>query len=313
MAISLASDPIVGSQLPLRRAAHLCFPGWNPAAFRLRLRFSMQARKQQVALAPFLSPKADTALADVMHQRPEVVGAVLWPYQCAGWEAEERLNRIAKHYQVIDSLGAPWRFPLGEKLELSDLSEYLPDLRFVIDQPQWFMREGGLVLNIFKGSFRAFSLAFSFCRTPDGRLQAVVGCLQGRNREGALNLYRDLTKALHGLRPRDMLFDVFRMICRTVGVSEVFGVTQTHRHHQHPYFGTKSLSPDYDAIWKDRDGTKLDDKFFVFDVAPPQRDLKTVKPNKRSLYRKRFVFLDALEAQIIRDLPGLSPIYFVDT
>lgn len=297
----------------LLQAANTCFPGWSIGAIGMRVRFLRQALRHKEGLDRLLHPTPDSALADIMEQRPQMVGALLWPYQCAGWDAQERLTRIAAHYDVIDQLGPPWRFKAGDKLVLSDLSALYPDLRLVIDQPLWFMREGGVVINLFVGDFRAFSLAFSFFRTPEGRLQAVVGSLQGRNRDGALDLYRDLTKALHGLRPRDMLFEVFRMICRAVGVADIFAVTQAHRHHQHPFFGKKDLSPDYDAIWQDRDGTPVDAKLFSFDVAPELRDIETIKPKKRSLYRKRFAFLEELEAQIMRDLPGLTPTFFVDT
>ncbi len=279
----------------------------------MRRHFLRCARNHQTALKPLLQPKKGTALADTIQLRPQTVGAVLWPFQCSAWEAEERLARIATHYRIVDALGAPWRFPPDQKVVLSDLSDKFTDLQLVIDQPQWIMREGGLALNIFIGNFRAFSLAFTFFETSDGRLQAVVGGIQGRKKKGTLELYRNLTKALHGLRPRDFLFEAFKMICRYVGVVEILAVTQAHRYSQHPFFGAKGFLQDYDAIWRDRNGLKLNEEFFLFDVAPQMRDLNTVKPNKRSLYRKRYAFMDALEAQIIRAVPNVAPTYFSDS
>ena len=82
----------------------------------------------------------------------------------------------------------------------------------VIDQAKWFMREGQLVINLFVGEVRMFSLAFSLGR-DGGERTAFVGAVQGRDIEGVADEYRDLTKAAHGMRPRDLLFEIFRMLC----------------------------------------------------------------------------------------------------
>ena len=304
--------------LALPRLAEAAFPGMSTANLKLKARMLGAARKQAAGLEPFLNPAPGTMLAHVMAQRPETLGALVWPYQCAAWDAEDRLDRIAAHYAEIDRLGGPFIFDLDEKRVLVTLEDEHPGLRLVLDQPKWFMREGGLVLNAFVGDFRAFSLAFSLWPLSGGGLAAVIGGLQGRNAEDALGLYRQLTKDLHGLRPRDFLLEAFRMLARHMGVTEIHGVTQAQRHHVHPFFGEKNLdkaalTPDYDAIWEDRGGTRMNDHFWRLDVAPEPRDLETVKPKKRSLYRKRFAFLDALEPALVAGLDSNPPIRFTDS
>ena len=293
--------------------ANTCFPGLSPRLFRLKARMLWKGYALPRAVAPFLHPEPGTALARAMAQRPQILGALIWPYQCAAWDAHTRLSRIRAHYAEIDRLGAPFQFDLDEKLVIADLGESHEGLRLVVDQPQWFMREGGLVVNLFVGDFRAFSLAFSLWRAPDRRLVAVLGGLQGRNRDDALALYRQLTKDLHGLRPRDFMLEVFRVICRFCRVEEIHAVTQGQRHHVHPFFGEKDLTPDYDAIWEDRQGVRMNDHFYSLPVAPETRDLATVKPKKRSLYRKRFAFLDALEGRVLDGLGAARPVRFTDT
>ena len=290
-----------------------CFPGLTPRALKLKARMIKASLTHREAIAPFLAPPPGTALSQVMAQRPKILGALIWPYQCAAWDAKERLARIHSHYTEVDRMGAPFVFDLDASLSIVDLSDLRRGLRLVIDQPEWFMREGGLVVNIFVGNFRAFSLAFSFYRSPEGQLAAVVGGLQGRNREDALDLYRDLTKLLYGLRPRDFLFEVFRMIGRHCGVDVLHAVCQNQRHHLDPYFGSPTLSLDYDKIWQDRQGMLGPTHFYSFPVAPETRDLSTVKPNKRSLYRKRFAFLDDMEQRVTLGLASAVPTRFVDT
>ncbi|MEM9422530.1 MAG: DUF535 family protein, partial [Pseudomonadota bacterium] len=229
--------------------------------------------------------------------------------------AETRLDRLINHCEVVDSLGVPFHFSLHERLILIELEEMFPGLRLVLDQPKWFRREGHLVMNLFLDSFRAFCIAFSFYREADGSLTAVIGGIQGRNREDALSLYRDLTKALHGLRPRDFLLEALRVVLRGVGVTRLLAIADGARHHRHAYFGKakREFTLDYDAIWEDRGGIRLDREFYELEVTPQRRDLETIKPKKRSLYRKRFAFLDEVEASMIERLPTLTPVEFEDS
>ncbi len=308
---------MVLAQAPqLLRVAEHTFPGRKLANVKLKAKMLAAAGRQTDALKPFLEPESGTMLERVMTQRPDMLGALIWPYQCAAWTAETRLARIAAHYQAVDQLGAPYAFDLDDQLVVVTLDEQHAGLRVVLDQPKWFMREGGLTVNLFVGEFRAFSLAFSLWPTDQG-LVGVIGGLQGRNREDALDLYRQLTKDLHGLRPRDFLLDIFRMLARRIGVQDIHAVAQAQRHHLHPFFGAKlgdkELNPNYDSIWADRGGVALDTQFWRLDVAPETRDLDTVKPKKRSLYRKRFAFLDTFETAFAAGLDSVQPTRFTDT
>ena len=91
-----------------------------------------------------------------------MVGAVIWPYQCSGWDARTRFARIFDHYSTIARIGRPLDFPVDDYLvSLEALGELREGLRVILDQPKWFMREGGLTINLFLADTRMFSLAFS--------------------------------------------------------------------------------------------------------------------------------------------------------
>ncbi len=163
-------------------------------------------------------------------------------------------------------------------------------------------------------SFRAFSIAFSLRREPDGSLAAWIGGIQGRNRDDMLETYRALTKELHGLRPRYFLLEALKMLLRQIGVARLYAVSDAARHHRHAYFGGgKSSTQDYDGIWADRGGVAVGPDFFELPMSPERRDEATIKPNKRSMYRKRFEFLDGLEAAVAAALPEVRPVRFADS
>lgn len=268
-------------------------------ALRRRLGFVRQAARVQDALAPLRTPPAGSALQRALEQRPELVGAVVWPYVCAEWSASRRLQHLVEHFQAVGRTPV-LEVAVGDAFELLDLGELAPGLRMVLDQPAWFMREGPLVLNLFEGETRLYSLAFSL-GSVDGRPAAYVGAVQGVTIEGILERYRDLTKVLHGLRPRDFLVEVFRMLCRGIGVKDIVAVADASRVHRSAYFGeakASALQIDYDEIWRDRGGAVHDAQFFSLPVEAPVRDLEQVPSKKRALYRRRYELLAVLEAQV---------------
>src|SRR5262249_2572299 len=232
-----------------------------------RIRFLMRALVLYDVLKPMINAPCESSLGKAMASRPEMVGAVIWPYQCLGWGARVRLARIRDHYSVVDHIGGAIDFPVEGKLVLLDLAEIREGLHVVLDQPKWFMREGQLAINLFLHQTRLYSLVFSLGHGDD--LAVFVGAIQGRDLEGILNEYRVLTKAAHGMRPRDLLIELFRMFCATLGIRYIFAVADAYRQHRSSYYGEESkkkLNVNYDEIWEDRGGIRTDRMFFQLHV-----------------------------------------------
>ncbi len=299
--------------LTLLPMARRLLPGNSPGALALQARFISTGLRERAAVAQMLAPSPGTSLQRIMAERPHLMGALVWPYQCATWPADERLRRIIGHYHMVDNLAAPFRFSVEERLILAELDSIHPGMMLVLDQPEWFLREGGLTMNLFLDSFRAYSIAFSLFRSGDGRVTATIGGIQGRNRDDMLDTYRDLTRTLHGLRPRDFLIEALRILCRLLQVDHLSAVSEAARHHRHPYFKGVPTSQNYDTIWQDRGGEPLGRDFYSLPVTPERRDLADLKPGKRPMYRRRFDFLDGLEADIAARLPALRPVRFADS
>ena len=295
-------------------SARTTFPGTRPATWVLRARLVRAALGNRDRLAPMLAAPQGSSLCRQMAGQPDFLGALIWPYQNAGWDTAERLDRISAHHAEIDRLGPPLGFAVTERLVLADLGDIHPGAALVLDQPHWFIREGGLTLNLFVGSFRAYSLSFSFFR-HDGALAVYIGGVQGRNDDRALDLYRDLTRAFHGIRPRDLLIECLRMLARHWGVAEIHAVSDAARHHRHPYFGAlqgKQTGQDYDLIWQDRGGVPIAGGSHRLPLGAERRAIEDIKPNKRSMYRQRYAFLEALETGMTARLAGLTPVPVVD-
>jgi len=162
------------------------------------------------------------------------------------------------------------------------------------------MWEGEVVISLFEESTRRYSLAFSL-GSINGETVAYVGGLQGGGAENMIEIYRALTHALHGMRPRDFLFTSFRLLCRQLGVQRILAISERARLHRNPYFKYKvGLFSDYDAIWKELGGVPLDNGFFEFGVPVVYREPADIPIRKRAQYRRRYEMLDGIAEQIER-------------
>jgi len=264
------------------------------------MRFFFRSLTLYDSIGPFLEAPPQTPLGDLMSYRPQTIGAAIWPYQCSAWDGRTRFARIRDHYAVVEKIGGVVNFPVDGEIALMDLGEIRDDLHIVLDQPIWFMREGQLSFNLFLGQKRIYTIAFSLFQ-QENTIAALIGAIQGRDIDGALELYRELTKSSHGMRPRDFLFEIFRMFCLELGVSRILAVSDGFRHHKdQEYFGKsfKKVSASYDEIWTERGGERISPMFFELKVSEPEKDLLTVPAKKRGMYRRRLEMLRSIRSRV---------------
>jgi uncharacterized protein len=282
-----------------KASAKVCEGSGLVAASR-RVRFFARALLVHDALKPFIHAPPESALGRLLAQRPETVGAAIWPYQCLSWDARTRLARIRDHCFAVDRIGRPLDFKANDSLRLLDLSEIRAGLHVVLDQPRWFMREGQFAINLFLNETRLYSLVFSLYHDEDG-LTAFIGAIQGRDIEGILEEYRDLTKAAHGMRPRDLLIEIFRLFGQAIGLTCILAVSDENRQHRSSYYGdgaSKKINVDYNEVWEDRRGIRNDSTCYRLDVQSSERDLNDIAAKKRAMYRRRYAVMRALGQQL---------------
>jgi len=269
--------------------------------FKNRLLFMAKSIRLLSALRPFLHSIKGSPINNLISQRPETVGAIVWPYQCISWDAITRLKQIEMHFNVIETSFPKLEFPINGKINFINLDDIYENLNIVIDRPKWFMREGQLVINLFLADTRIYSLAFSFS-LKSNQIVAYVGALQGRNIDDVLNTYKKITKALHGLRPQDFLFEIFRIFCSTVGIDKILAVSDSSRQHRSSYFakteGWSKTTVNYDRIWLERGGTLDTSDFFIFGVEPNKKNIEEIPSHKRSMYRQRYTLLNTIGERI---------------
>ena len=284
-------------------------PGGGVSAWMNRMRFRRDAKRHATTYARLLTAAAGTTMGQLVDDRPEILTFVRAPYLCAGWSVDERLIRFAAQ---IDALTAhpPLDFRVTESIELMSLPEIGDTIHVVIDKPMWFHREGTLAINLFDNNIRLFTLVFAF-EPVLGGMRAIIGGIQGRNFDDALDRYRDLTKAAHGIRPRDLIIELFRLVCAQLGVTEIHAIADKGRQNRHPYFGKdvlRGLPLNYDEIWQDRGGEAIDEWFYALPLRGERRADADIQPKKRSMYRQRYAMLDTIEARMAAAWRAMKPV-----
>lgn len=282
-------------------------PGYSLRALHNKLRLVRHMAREWSGLNAF-QRRLSLALGDSGRERLGIdcIGLVQWPYISKDWPASMRFDALASHYEVVSSR-CPSLLLLGreERLLLDDLSRYSPACSLVLDRAFWFMREGELVLNLFQHDLRVASLAFSL-GLEDGELCVFIGAVQGIHKgidsETSLSIYRTLTKDFEGLRPRSLLIEVLRHLATRLGVTRLYAVGDSYRHHRHAYFGAQKaqeLPTNYDVIWQEHGALPSQRQdFYVMPIDEARRSLDDVAPKKRAMYRHRHDLLDDVFAQV---------------
>jgi uncharacterized protein VirK/YbjX len=281
------------------RLSALAYPGWSPRSLWLRGAVVVQCWRHRRSLGRWYAPGADALLQEALAQRPTLAAIVHWPYLHRYWTVDERLHAVERHYAMLRHDLDFLRFAGPPQMELASVDSACGHLRIVLDQAPWFMREGEAVFNLFLDGERMYSLAFTLGEGRGARL-AYVGALQGRNLPQVLDIYRAMTRAAHGLRPRDLLFTCFRMLCVELGIGRIQGVSDAACALRAEYFGANAgnVRAEYDTIWTAYGGVPEADGFFGIDARLTRRRDEDIASNKRALYRRRYAMLDALSRQL---------------
>ncbi len=283
------------------QAASLTYPLNKPISVWLRLRFIKHVMMHYQVLRTFVSNILSLDYSSLFDHKIPVLGAVEWPYIHKDWSVEKRFSMILKHYEIIRELPEILNVADGNPKTLVNLHQFSPNTTIVLDKAHWFVREGEVVLNLFKEEFRVMSIAFTLAR-ENGELLMYVGAIQGMPpSDRSLEKFKMLTKDLEGVRPRDFLVEVLRVLAKNIAVSKILGIADGFRHHRHPYFAdyhANTLKANYDEIWFEQGGIMYSDDFYLIPLDKSRKSLAEVSANKRAMYRRRYEIFDDIEQKI---------------
>ncbi len=251
--------------------------------------------------------------AQMLPSCPRLVNKIYRNYLSTRLGCNERLDALQTHYQTVIARGlAPLvaRAALGP-VEMCRLQTKDGDYRIDLRAGSVLCREGELIFQLMHEDTLVYSVACSFVR--DGfQMMLGVGCLQGQNGAGAQDSVREATRALHGMRPKNLLMRVVRQFGSDHGCTKLLLVSNANR------VVTTSMKKgkvhaDYDGLWLELGAERRADGDFLLPCeALPALDLTEIASKKRSEAKKRHemltVAIDDINAQIGRSQRALTPL-----
>jgi uncharacterized protein len=267
------------------------------------------------AIRDWYSISDNPLLTLALKRFPLISGAMYWPYINHTWPMQRRLAAIEQHFRMLAGPASVIAHATFQEIELARLEDEYAGLRLVLDKAAWFLREGEIVLNLFVNDQRFYSIAFTL-GIDKGQPLILIGALQGSNSEAAQGIYRDITHALYGMRPRDLLMVSLKTLCMKLDIHRIWAVSSDNRQHNSPYFGDthkEKVLVAYNEVWLEHGGTALDNGFYEIPATVKYKDMNEIPTRKRATYRRRYLMLERLEQDIksscsrYESLPSLLP------
>lgn len=227
------------------------------------------------------------------------------PYRRFDLNAHERVACLVSHGLALERLG--WQ-PLVLRMGMRPLTiaRFIGkdgiERRLVLGLPDQFMKEGELCLHLCSGAMRLYTAAFSLVGTLDtGAASGVaaldIGCLQGPDDPAARDLVRATTKALHGLRPRDLMVTSLKMFAEAAHAPTLVGVSGSRHVYRH-WRKRRQIAFDYDSFWAEHAGQLRDDGDYDMPAACTPKPIEDVSSNKRAEARRRHALTADIRCQI---------------
>ena len=241
---------------------------------------------------------------DLVADHPRMIYKVFRPYFSNTMGYKARLNLLGEHYRFIlrQGLGPLTALASKDQVVLARVAgkNGLPyHVQLAAVEPM--EREGELVLQLVHGNEVIYNCAFSFHHGERGMVLGV-GCMQGPRGDHGLQVIKDATRELHGLRPKNMMIKLLGQIGVVLGCVELRLVGNANRTVCRSLRQGK-VHADYDALWQELDATPRADGDYRLPCLPlAELDLAAIPSRKRSEARKRHETLTALADDITASL-----------
>jgi uncharacterized protein VirK/YbjX len=286
------------------RFSNRLYPEWHGAGRRLRFYL-----RSLLSLGPssiwFALLNDNPGYRQCLRHEPEMAEKLHRPYRRAGLRANERLGLALDHARICERLG--WTELIarayGETVEIARLVDRdSHPFRILLARPGQFGKEGELALHFSDDDVRLYSACFSF-RESGGVLELDVGCIQGPGLDDGPQRIRELTRGMHGLRPKSLILESLRAVALATGCSRL-RVVGNANHIYRSLRKRRHIAFDYDAFCQEAGGATANGADWLLPVRSEARPLSEIPSRKRSETARRRALLEALGGQIRASVPG---------
>ncbi|MEZ8122748.1 VirK/YbjX family protein [Vibrio splendidus] len=219
------------------------------------------------------------------------------PYIIKNNPAINRSELVIDHYKTASELVSLtlmkqiYSDSKGLTLITFEINEILYTVKLVYEER--YQKEGDMSLVLQSqddGNF--YTISFILGHENGGRC-IKIGGLQGPcSSETSNEKIKNLTRKLYGQRPKSLMVSLLNILAQIWEVETILAVkAQSHTYAAKRYRNGR-IKTDYDALWIELGGTEYDRNFYSLSVNAPRRDIEVMSRSKRSMYRRRYEWLD---------------------
>ena len=237
---------------------------------------------------------------ELVKARPRLLYKIYRPYMTSTLNCAQRLAVLQDHYRFVFKHGlGPLVVRAARGPVLLGGVEGKSGLPYQLElcaiEP--LEREGELVLRLKQGEDLVYSTAFSFFYDQAGLLNLGIGCMQGPQGEHGLQLIKDATRELHGLRPKNLMVRLLSHLGHQYGCRMLRLTGNANRALTSSATRKGKVHADYDALWQELDAQARSDGDFQLPCeAVSAPDMAAIPSKKRAEMRRRHETLEALVA-----------------
>lgn len=251
-------------------------------------------------------------LAKQAHQvsekhQPFIVKA-FYPYLVSQSSVQLSIERIVNHYQFVESyLSKPIvdhiYNPTTPPLDIMKICIEDAYYSVVLVSDGWCKQEGEMSLRLLDPDGEKIYMLHFVIGFINGQRTMKIGSLQGpKSSSENRQKIKQLTKAVYGLRPKDLIVRTGLYIAKSWDVRTVLAI----KNNQHIWFNKRykkrkkgeQVRADFEKHWQELGGKAFNSNFMELPIEESRKDLQLVKRTKRSMYKKRYDWLDELQQSI---------------
>ena len=248
-------------------------------------------------------------LVYVKNKQPDIYRKPYRAYMLCSMSTDEKYKYILSHYDYIckimllDAIKNIYTTKDGENI-LTFNSSKMGNFDINLCYIHTLGKEGELTLLLSQNKEDIYSIQLTFFQTVSNGLEVLIGGIQGRG-DISSDFIKRLTKDLHGVRPRNLLFFILRRICKVLDIETIKAV-QTNEHISSCSHVNKTgkFKADYNIYWEEEDGIKID-SWYILPTQEKRKTIDEIKSKKRSMYRKRYEMLDSFKDEVDENLLNL--------
>ena len=117
--------------------------------------------------------------------------------------------------------------------------------------------------------------------------------------ENARDVVKKMTKVCHGYRTKNLILYMLQAMASAMGIKKIYAVSNYGYYANNHVRADRKLKTNFGDFWLEAGGKETEDeRFYELPLVEPRKTMEEVPTRKRAVYRRRFAFLDEVDAEI---------------